>query len=390
MAPGLVLLIGLSLAYLVLVSKPSPESRAPVPGRAPVVTVTRVQLQDAALSVNTQGTVQPRRQINVVSQVAGRVEGTSPQFAEGGFFDEDSELVKVEASDYEFALIRAKARVAEAEQLVATEKGRVRQASREWRDLGNDEANQLFLRKPQLASAEAALRAARADLGQAQLNLQRTSISVPFNGRISEKYVDVGQYIALGTPVARVYATDVVEVRLPLTDRQVALLDLPLTFEDNSVIGGTGALVTLSARFAEQQWQWQGQIVRTDASIDLDSRVVYAVVEVEHPFTRVEGSNRPPLGIGLYVDAEIAGRQISQLAILPRQAVRNDSTVLLVDENNRIQPRPVTLVKSNQQQAWLLGLHEQERVVVTHIPLAVAGMEVTPRSAESIAGDILQ
>jgi RND family efflux transporter MFP subunit len=383
-APVAVMVAGLLIAYGVLFGKGKPEPRSPVPQRAPIVDVVVVDPQDIALSVSTQGTVRPHREINIVSQVAGRVEAISPYFAEGGFFDAENELVRVESSDYEFARVRAEARVADAVQLVAQEKGRVRQAAREWRDLGNEESNALFLRKPQLAGAEAALRAAEADLGEASLNLERTSIRVPFNGRISEKHVDVGQYITPGTVIARVYGTAVVEIRLPLTDKQVALLDLPLNFEDHSVIGDDSPVV-LSARFADRRWQWHGEIVRTDASIDLDSRVVYAVVEVQRPFARDDKSDRPPLVVGLFVDAEISGRRLQQVATLPRTALRNDGTVLVVDGQDRIQPRSVRVLKSSVRQAWLQGLNAGDRVVVSSLPMAISGMLVTPKAIESVA-----
>ena len=180
------------------------------------------------------------------------------------------------------------------------------------------------------------------------------------------------------------YATDIVEVRLPLTDRQVALLDLPLDYEDLSV-AGEGTPVTLSARFADREWQWQGEIVRTDASIDVDSRVVYAVVVVERPFSREPGSDRPPLGIGLFVHAEIQGRDIAQVTNLPRSALRNDGSVLLVDTEDRLQPRSVRVLKSNLERIWVQGIHANERVVVSALPMAVTGMLVTVRDATALA-----
>lgn len=381
--PLLVLSGGLFLAWLVLVGKPEPDPREPPPIRAPLVEVVEARPRAVSLSVMTQGSVTPRREINVVSQVAGIVQSVDSAFAEGGFFDASSELVKLEDADYQFALVRARARVADARQTVAQEKGRVRQAAREWRDLGNEEANALFLRKPQLAGAEAALQAAEADLGQAQLNLRRTSISVPFNGRISDKHVDLGQYVAPGTVIAKVYATDVAEIRLPLTDRQVALLDLPLSYQDQQ--DAQLRPVLLRARFADQDWRWQGNIVRTDASIDVDSRVVYAVVEVEQPFARSEATDRPPLAIGLFVEAEISGRSLDGVVTLPRSALRNDDTVLLVDAEDRIQPRPVRVLKSSLRQVWIQGVRDQERVVVSSLPVAVAGMSVTVQEVPSLA-----
>ncbi len=383
--PIAVVVVGLAGAYAILVGKPRLQPAAPVAPLAPLVSVISAVPTDLLLTVSTQGTVRPRREINIVSQVGGLVVAVDKHFAGGGFFDSGTVLVRIEDADYNFARVRAEAQVADAVQLVAQEKGRGRQAAREWRDLGNDEANQLFLRKPQLAGAQAALRAAQADLDQAQLNLRRTSITAPFNGRISEKFVDLGQYITPGTPIAKVYDTDVVEVRLPLTDRQVALLDLPLNFQDDAM-RAEGAVAILSARFASRQWQWTGRVTRTDASIDVDSRVVYAVVEVEKPFMRNRDDGRPPLAIGLFVDAEIEGRQLKQVVTLPRSALRNDGSVLLVDAQDRLQPQQVHVLKSNSSQVWVQGIERNARVVVSQPPLAVTGMTVTVRSAPALAG----
>lgn len=379
----LVLIVGLAVAYLVLTGKPAPEPREPTQRRAPSVDIVVAEPTQVTLSVTSQGSVAPKREINVVSQVAGIVEQVTDQFADGGFISADDVLVKIEDADYRFALIRARARVAEARQTVAQEKGVGRQAAREWRDVGSQEANDLFLRKPQLAAAEATLLSAEADVGEAQLDVERTAITVPFNGRISETHVDIGQYVGPGTVVARVYATDRVEIRLPLTDRQVALLDLPLSYEDHQE--QVLRPVTLSARFASRQWQWEGKIVRTDASIDVDSRVVYAVVEVEQPFSRVPGSERPPLSIGLFVEAEIAGRRIADVTALPRSALRNDNAVLLVDTSDQLQQRLVRVLKTSERQVWVQGLADSERVVVSDLPVAVAGMTVTVRQARNLA-----
>lgn len=387
--PGAVSLVGLVVAFLIVTGKPRPEPVAQEAPPPPLVQVVSAAPSDVNLSVVSQGTVLPRREINIVSQVDGIVVAVDPHFANGGFFDADKVLVQLEDADYRLEKIRAEARVADAAQLVAQEKGRARQAAREWRDLGNEEANKLFLRKPQLAAAEASLEAAEADLEQSRLNLARTAITVPFNGRIRETMVDLGQYVTPGTPIARVYDTDVVEVRLPLTDRQVALLDLPLNFRD--VDGaGDGAAVILRARFADREWEWEGRVVRTDASIDVDSRVVYAVVEVKNPFIHDPDSNRPPLAIGLFVEAEIQGRFLENVATLPRNAVRNDGTVLMVDGEDRLSSRPVRLLKSESRRAWVQGLAEGERIVVSQPAVAVDGMAVTVRQADGLVGSVEQ
>ena len=227
-----VVVIGFIVFFALLLGKPKPQLVDETAVAVPVVDVMVVQPSSHTLNVRTQGTVKSRREIDLVTRVAGEVTEVSPGFAAGGFMDDGAQLLAIDDSDYRFALIRAKARVADAAQLLASEKGRAYQARREWRDLGNPEANKLFLRKPQLASTEAAYLAAEADRDQAQLDVERTHIVAPFNGRIRETYVDIGQYVNAGTKIARFYSTDVVEVRLPLTDRQLSLLELPFDYQN--------------------------------------------------------------------------------------------------------------------------------------------------------------
>lgn len=381
----LVLVVGGSLAYALLVGKPRPEPQPPVPTLAPRVQVAIASPQELSLSVQTQGTVYPRREIQLVSQVGGRVESVSARFDRGGFFAAGEQLLKIEDVDYQFDIARARSQVAAARQRVAEEQGRSRQARREWRDLGSEEANELFLRKPQVAAAQAALEAAEADLDAAQLDLERTTIKAPFAGRISEKHVDLGQYVAPGTAIATVYDTEVAQVRLPLTGRQVALLDLPLSYDQQSQVAGSGAPVVLRASFANREWQWHGRIVRTDASIDINSRVVYAVAEVVQPFARDPDSERPPLAPGLFVHARISGRAMQAVTELPRSALRDDDTVMVVDDGQRARARPVTVLQSRPGQVWVQGLEPGEQVIVREPLRITAGMAVTVEQAGELA-----
>ncbi|WP_157976652.1 efflux RND transporter periplasmic adaptor subunit [Parahaliea mediterranea] len=383
---AMALVVGLGVSWLLLVGKPTPqpEARAELP--PPTVDVIAVEPAARAIAVDTQGTVEPLHKVSLVSQVSGRVEAIADSFADGGFFRAGEELLGIESVDYELAIARARSQVAAAEQRLAEERGRARQAKREWRDLGTVDANALFLREPQIAAAEAALAGARADLRAAELDLERTRISLPFNGRISARHVGVGQYLGPATVVAEAYATDVVQVRLPLTDRQVALLDLPLTYAGDAQPAADPVPVTLEARFGNRQWQWQGRIVRTDASIDVDSRVVYAVAEVREPFAREPGSDRPPLAPGLFVHASIEGRSMAAVSVLPRSALRNDDSVLVVDGRERTLPVAVQVLQGDARQVWVQGLQRGDRVVVHQPPQVTAGTLVTTREVSSVAG----
>jgi RND family efflux transporter MFP subunit len=335
-----------------------------------MVDVATVDPAPAALSVTTQGTVQPQREIDLVSRVAGQVETVAKDFAAGSFFREGSLLVAIEDVDYELMIARMESQVAAARQRVAEEEGRALQAQREWREL---------------ASAQASLRAAEAELAAALLDLERTRITAPFDGRISEKFVDAGQYVTPGARIARVYSTRSMEVRLPLTDRQVALIDLPLHYR----AGGDSPempAVSLRATFGGRDWTWQGRIVRTDASVDESTRVVYAVAEVTEPFAPGPSGERPPLVPGLFVHATIEGRSLPAVVGLPRSALRSDDTVMLVDAGQQLEPRAVSVLQSEGGRVWVQGLKRGDRVVVREPAATVAGMRVEVNEVARVAG----
>lgn len=379
-----VLLGGLAIVMFFLYGKPAPQKGVPASAPVSLVDVITVAPESLSLNVITQGSVQPRREIDIVAQVSGEVVSVAPFFAEGGFFEARSTLVTIDDRDYRFALLRTEARVAEAAQLLATEKGRARQAQREWRDLGDKSANQLFLRKPQLASAQASLAAAAAERDQAQLDIERTRIAPPFAGRILETFVDQGQYITPGTPVARIYSTDAVEVRLPLTDRQVSLLSLPLNYQAIDA-PPLRVPVRLSGRFGGEVWHWDGFITRTDARIDVNSRVVYAVAEVEDPFNRVPAkAPRPPLIIGQFVEASIAGKTVDNVVLLPQRALRPQNQVWLVDGQSRLRVITVKVLQSNHEMVAVRGdFGSRASVIVSALAIALPGMQLSVREGDS-------
>lgn len=368
--------LGMFVVFILASGKPVPQP-GPVPERlVSVVDVIAVNPQTMSLSIKSQGTVASRREIDLVTEVAGKVISVNDYFAVGGFFSKNEQVLKIDDRDYRYSLIRAEAQVADAEQILATEKGRVRQARREWRDLGNGEANSLFLREPQLTSAEAQLQAAKADRDQARKDLQSSEISAPFNGRIRERYVDLGQYVSKGTKIARIYGTDRFEVKLPITDRQLALIDLPTS-------NGVGhSLVTLRGIYAGKEWQWDATLIRSDASIDIKSRVVYVVAEIDRPFSETDDL-RPALNLGQYVDAEIIGKPLDGVVILPRTTLHKRKYVWLVDSSNSLSLLEVGVLQSAADTVSVRGnFPPGSHVLVSPSVNFYEGMIVSPRQVE--------
>lgn len=392
-----IVLAGVAIVTLIIVALPQPQPVPPAETQKTPVPVVTANSGVHQLTVRSQGTIAPRREIDVVAEVSGRIVKVSTAFVNGRFFTEDELLVQIDPRDYEYAAALAESELAAAQAELSSEKGRHRQAKREWRDLGNVQANALFLREPQLAAARARVIAAKAALNKAKLDIERTHIRVPFAGRIRQTHVNIGQYVSAGTPIARVYDTEVAEVRLPLTDHQVALLDLPLGF--NASNEQPGPEVTLSAVVAGKSQQWQGRITRTDASIDTQSRFYYAVAEIVDPFLRKKASTKnadatqahdqlatQPLVVGLFVEAEISGRPLNDVVALPAGAVFHRNRLYYLNELNEIMATTVEVLQRGDEQVWIRAKDIDNTQVLTARQGYVApGLVVVaePQMAES-------
>lgn len=384
--PVLIFGAGILASAALLLAKPHASSEV-YEAPAPLVRVVTAVRGDIAMVVRTQGRVQPRAEIDMVSEVAGKVVEVAPSLAAGGFFEAGDLLVQVDPHDYALAVERMKAEVARAEVRVAMEKAEANVAVREWKDIGDGgAAPPLVARAPQQAEAAAGLAAARAMLAQATKDLERTAVRAPFAGRVRTEDVDVGQYVARGAMLARIYSTDVAEIRLPLADNDLAFLDLTMAWRD-AKMDSDGPEVTVHAEFAGHRWQWKGRIVRTEGQIDPATQVIHVVASVDDPYGHGQDPSRPPLAAGLFVEADIAGRVAEGVVTLPRAAMRGDSRVLVVDADDRLQTRKVKVLRREDDRVILSeGLRGGERVCVSPLEVATDGMKVRVAD-EPAAGD---
>jgi RND family efflux transporter MFP subunit len=350
----------------------------------PGVRVHEVVLSDLALSVTSHGTIAPRTESQLVPEIAGQVLWVSPSFASGGFFEEGETLLRIDQYDYAQTLITAQSQLTQARLRLTQEEAEAVVARREWQELGRGAATPLTLREPQMADARAAVAAADANLDRARRDLERADIKAPYAGRVREKNVDIGQFVTVGAPVARIYAVDRAEVRLPLPDSELAFLDLPLAYRGQGARPGPN--VILRSEFAGKTHEWRGRIVRTEAEIDPVSRMVHAVAEVADPYAQGLDPSRPPLAVGMFVEAEIEGRTASQVAVLPRAALRGRDQMLVVDATDRIQFRRVEVFRATSQTVVVSsGLEAGERVLVSALEAATEGMQVQVLTSDGSA-----
>lgn len=381
--PISVLSIGIIGAWGIIDSRPQIE-RQRVAEDAPIVEIVRAVSESVRLNVQSQGVVSPRTEIELTAEVAGKVVGVHPSFAAGGFFNVDDLLVTIDPRDYDYAVIIAEGRVADARSQLAQEQARVKQARHEWETLRKDRPAPIAMREPQLAEARAELRATEAELAVTQLNRTRCELRAPFPGRVRKRYVDIGEYVMRGKALARIYSTDFAEVRLPITVDQVGFLDLPLTKNADGK-HPNGPQVALTGRFADKIHRWQGQVVRTEGVVDETTGTIYVVAQVKDPYGRSE--SRPPLLAGLFVQADIQGYEQSDVFVLPLSAVTIDQQAYIVDESQRLVGRHLPVVRRESGRVIVAGeLAAGESVVVSGNGALVEGMKVTIKSEQGALG----
>lgn len=331
---------------------------------------------DLEITVTAQGEVRPRREIIVAPQISGRIAYVSPDFIDGGFIKQGQLLVRVEAADYELAVVRAKSGVAAAEQALAREIAEAELARQDIEDLGVTDASPLARREPQLAQAHAALDSAKAQLKDAELALERTAVYAPFSGRVWERDVDIGQVVGTGQSLGRIFANDVVEVSLPLNDEEMGRLGLPLAFASSTE--HPGPKVVFAATVGGIKRHWTGKVVRTAAAVNSQTRQINVIAELQDPYGKGADGDAP-MAPGLFVDAAIEGDTISDVLIAPRAALRGDDRIYVgLPDEGKLSIRTVDLIYSDPKGAYIRsGVEAGEYAITSPIQAAFDGMNIT-------------
>jgi RND family efflux transporter MFP subunit len=394
-----VLAIALAVVVIMLIvwlTRPSVEA-GPTREIAPLVEVIQAQPRDLRFVVRAQGTVVPRTESDLVPQVSGEVIWVSPDLMSGGFFDEGDPLIRIDPSDHRVELEAARAVVARTKSEFARAKTELeRQRSLAQQGVASqtriDDAENAF------RVSEAELREEVAKLERAERDMERTEIRAPYQGRVRSENADVGQFASRGSSLAKLYATDYAEVRLPLPDRDLFYLDIPFDLSGVRAVSNAAAAeipagpeVLLRAEFAGKPRTWSGRIVRTEGEIDAKSRMVHLVARVEDPYGQTGPIGSAPLAVGLFVEAEIQGRLVEGVFVLPRIALRTDAgdeLVYVVDAEDRLRFKAVNVVRAQREDVVIdSGLEPGDRVCVSPLVAAVDGMAV--RTADAPEGDVL-
>jgi len=383
-APVLVLFAGIAIVFGLSAAKPDPEKKEDET-RLVSLYVDEVKSEMVTVTVRTQGEVRPKTEIDLIPQVSGRIVAMSDTFNDGAEFAPGEMLLKIDDTDYRLALVRAEAEVASAQTEVERQLATAEIKEQEWREdrKRGEQPTDFALNLTQVSEAKARLRSAEADLRQARLDVERTEIRVPFPGRVRERSVGIGQYVTAGSKLGRVFSVDTVEVPLPLTDTQLVELNLPLGYMANEFVDGPR--VRFRATLGNRDYFWEGRIVRVNAAVDQDTRLIYATAEVFDPYGEAAISGMP-MAVGLFVNAEIESVSERAAYIMPRLALRAQNKVYVINDQNRLEIRSVDVLSTSEDLVLVTaGVTAGDRVVTSTLPNPVDGMEVEPifRQAQS-------
>ncbi len=383
--PVAILVAGFAGMRIMALSKESPRKQ--IKGNPGVLVETlSVKPADRDTQIRATGTVQPGKSVEIVPQVSGRVVSMAPGFAAGGFFKEGELLFEIDPADYKLAAEKSRAGVVAAEYELARMESRARVAKTEWKRIrleNKGDPNPLVLYEPQMKNAKAALISAKADHSKRLLDIERTKVYAPFNGRIHSESIDPGQYLSAGKGIAVITGTDVAEIVIPVPLDVLEWVTVPRFTTDKE----KGSPVRVQINAGQRSFTWKGQIDRSLGEVDPRGRMIRLVVRVDDPYNLKGMTEKMPIDLaaGMFVEVQIQGKSLSNIFIVPAKALRDNSTVWVANQENQLDIRPVRIIRKEKADIMIDdGLTDGDLVILTNISGASPGMKL--RLVEKEAG----
>jgi len=374
--PWLILIGMVFLAYEITQSKPSAFKGHSKQATRLVVETTLLKTAPFTIVVESFGVLQARTNSELFALVSGQIKSVSPRYETGAFFKQGEVLLKIDSADYEVAVQVAKGSLVNAELALAEEQARFDQAQRDWTKKKH-QASDFALRLPQLRAAKSNIETAKAQLNLAVLNLERTKVRAPFDGRILATFVNVGSVIGPNIKLAQIYSSEAIELRLPVANKDLRFINLP-----EASLGDHQSYpkVSIQNTLTEPAQTWHGKIVRTEAAIDEASQQLYVLARIDQPFVKDAGLLRLPLKIGQFVRASIQGKQLESVISIPNSSLYQGAYVYLL-KDGKLQRQPVNVLWRNQQVSVIKsGLESGQQLVTTPLGQVTSGtaVEIAP------------
>ena len=370
------LIIGISTiiaSVLYILGQISPE---PIQEQAPIdVNVQILTPIDYQIKIKSTGTTTPITQTVLTSEVGGEVIYRSRKFSEGSSVISGEILAKIDDTDLQLQYKNALLQLASAEVQFAVQQAEAEIAQEAWEQIGEGTAKDLTAKKPQLKQAKAALEVANAQVQSAEKKLNKTEITAPYTGRIQNINIDLGSTIIPGQSVGSMYTSNEIEVTLSVKDSDLQFLDIPM--DGRKLNPDQKSIVIIKSIYRGEMQEWAGNLERVDGVIDPMTRMIKLIANFKNNFIE---ETKPILPIGLFVEAEINGKQLEDIFMIPNTALTPNDELLVLNQDDTLEIRKVKVITKMKNYILVKeGMKAGERVVVSKLSIATNGMLVNPR-----------
>jgi RND family efflux transporter MFP subunit len=371
--PAVIVIAALAFAKYQIDTRPKAERQRP-PQQARLVTIEAAEQVDHTTYVEAMGPVIPAKQIALTPEVSGRVVFVSPLVIPGGAIQEGQILIRIDSRDYEAVVKMRQSELARAELNLKLEQGNQLVAQQEYAmldDIVQDQDRELVLRRPHLEEARAALEAAKAALDKAQLDVDRCTITAPFNAVIQEKLVDVGAWVAAGSPLMAIMGTDEYWVQAKVFVNQLQWLSIP---EHNHQPGSVVKVYDTTA-WGPDTYR-EGNVLRLLGQLEEEGRLAQVLIAVKDPLALTsESAGLPPLLVDSYVRVKIEGKMLQDVFGVKRSYLHDGDNIWIMNDENRLEIRPIDVLFRDKERVYLSnGIAAGDRIVTTEISAPVDGM----------------
>jgi len=345
-----------------------PESSNRFAGRAPdmvAVSVVAPETTEYEPSVRLNGVVAARTITDVIPQVGGRVVEVSPAFRPGTSFSKGDILFRIDASDYRLAVERTLAEIEAARSELALLEAQSAAERQVWdQQFADREIPDLVAKVPQIAAVKARINSGEAARAAAELSLERTVVRAPFDGRVLDTRLDIGQVVGAGATVGSIFSDDSLEITAPVSNDELALLGdvvgRPAMVSQEGNVGGL-----LEAR-----------VVRQAAALDERTRLRTLFLAAE---------DTAELTLGEFVGVEIQGDAAPAVYRVPAASLTSRNQVWVVD-NGSLSQRKVDVIGGDDNVAVVREFDTADGIVAIPPANSRDGLPVVVQSERRVAG----
>lgn len=339
----------------------------------PTVTIESLLPENVTVSLSSYGEVMPLESTNLAAQVSGEVQSWNPNFVSGGLIRRGEVLFSIEKDTYEAALLLAEANLASAKAQLIQEEAQADVALRESKSLPASSVTDLYLRKPQVLSAQAAVKSAQAQLRIAQRDLANCDVKAPYDALIIERNISTGDYLNTGAVAAVINNVEYAEITFP-----VAGFDRG--FMNENPIGDRATIVLDS----QSNFMVEGTIHRDTGIVDSATRMSQFVARIEDPYAL--NSNKPVVKFGSYATVEYKGRTLQQVYRIPQDLI-TQKIVWTLDGDSKLISQPIDVIREEGSDFLIRGNFDASRVVVSLPEYPRNGMDVRLLTSEELVAN---